>query len=205
MRGVPICIVLMVVFASMGCIQGDDGMSGEEKKGRVVMVIAPQDFRDEELLVPKRALEAAGFDTVVASTRKGESVVMLGARVSVDATIDELDPSQYDGIVVVGGSGTREYLWGNAQLHELIRAFFAQNKTVGAICLAPVVLAEAGVLDGKRATVFPDSEAISELEEGGASYVRSPVVLSVGVITAEGPKAAESFAAELIHDLEERA
>jgi len=188
----------------MGCIQGGGGMSGEEKKGRVVMVIAPQDFRDEELLVPKRVLEAAGFEVVVASTRKGEAVGMLGARVSVNTTVGELDPSQYDGIVVVGGAGTREYLWDDVQLHELIRAFFAQNKTVGAICLAPVVLARAGVLDGRRATGFPDSEAISELEEGGASYVRAPVVSAGGIITAEGPKAAQSFAVELVHDLEER-
>ncbi len=175
------------------------------KKGSVLMVIAPQSFRDEELLVPKRALEDAGFGTVVASTRMGEAVGMLGARVSIESVLEDTEPAQYDGIVVIGGSGAREYLWENTRLHQLVSEFLAMNKTVGAICIGPVVLAKAGLLDGRRATVFTDTESILELEKGGASYVQEPVVVSEGVITAVGPKAVRSFAVELIRSLEARA
>lgn len=179
-------------------------MKGVER-GSVVMVIAPQNFRDEELLVPKQVLEEAGFGTVVASTRMGEARGMLGATVSVEAVLDDIDPTQYEGMVIVGGSGSREHLWENTRLHQLAREFHSMDKTVGAICLSPVVLARAGLLDGRRATVFADAEAISELEKGGASYVQKPVVVSRGVITAEGPKAAREFGAELVRSLEGRA
>jgi len=132
---------------------------------RILCVIAPERFRDEELAEPKRALEAAGHRVTVASTRPGHATGMLGARVAVDAVV-------------------------------------AQGRLLAAICLAPPVLARAGVLAGKRATAYPAQSAIIELKRGGATYVVEPVVRDGTIVTASGPEAAAAFGAALATLLE---
>jgi protease I len=69
-----------------------------------------------------------------------------------------------------------------------------QDVIVGAICLAPKILANAGILEGKNATVFPDSESIAYLESKGATYTEEEVPRDGNIITASGPEASEAFA-----------
>ncbi|RLG22638.1 hypothetical protein DRN72_01350 [Methanosarcinales archaeon] len=189
--------IVIMMFTILGCVGG----GGNMVNAKVVMVIAPHDFRDEELFVPKNILEENGVDVVVASTQKKEAVGMLGAKITPDIMISEIDPNEFDAIVIVGGIGSREYLWNNTELHEIIREFYKQNKTIAAICISPVVLAHAGVLDQMNATVFPDTECIVEIERCGATYVREPVVVSDNIITADGPKSAEAFGREILKSL----
>lgn len=175
----------------------DKFLSGKQ----VLMVIAPAQFRDEELMVPKKEFEAAGAIVTVASTRPGEAQGMLGAKVNVSATIYSVNPDNFSGIVVVGGMGSPEHLWTNIQLHDLIRHFNSRKKLVAAICLSGAVLAKAGVLNGKSATVWPDDKAIQELKSGKANYVKEPVVKDNHIITADGPEAACSFAEHCLNEL----
>ncbi len=165
---------------------------------RILYVIAPERFRDEELAVPKRALESAGHEVSVASTRSGEAVGMLGARVVPDVTIAQVRESDLDALVIAGGAGAPTHLWDNAPLATLIRKMHADGKPLGAICLAPPVLARAGALEGRRATTFPTDRAIAEVKRGGATYVKEPVVRDGTIITASGPEAAEAFGAALV-------
>ena len=190
-------VVLILITAFLGCVGG----GGDLMSKKVVMVIAPDGFRDEELFVPKDVLEKGGVSVVIASTQKEEARGMLGARVKPDIMISEIDPNEFDGIVIVGGVGSRTYLWNNTELHDIIREFYKQNKTIAAICISPVVLAHAGVLDQMEATVFPDTECIEEIEKCGATYVREPVVVSDNIITADGPKSADAFGNEILNSL----
>lgn len=169
---------------------------------RILYVIAPERFRDEELAVPKRALESAGHRVLVASTRAGEAVGMLGARVVPDLTIAQARASDVDALVIAGGAGAPTHLWDSSPLVSLIRNLHADGKPLGAICLAPPVLARAGALDGRRATTFPTDRAIAELKRFGASYVQEPVVRDGTIITASGPEAAEAFGAALVQLVE---
>jgi protease I len=169
---------------------------------RILYVIAPERFRDEELAVPKRALESAGHVVSVASTRPGEAIGMLGARVVPDVTIAQAREADVDALVIAGGAGAPQHLWDCAPLATLVRQLHAGGKPLGAICLAPPVLARAGVLDGRRATTFPTDRAIVELKRGGATYVKEPVVRDGTIVTASGPEAAEAFGAALVQLVE---
>jgi protease I len=171
-------------------------MSPSPKKALVV--IAPERFRDEEFAEPKRALEGAGHRVSVGSTRSGTATGMLGARVTVDLTVAQAKPEDYDVLVVVGGAGSPAHLWESEPLRGLVKALHAAGKPVGAICLSPPVLARAGILAGKRATTYPAERAIVELKRGGATYVEDPVVRDGTIITASGPEAASAFARTLV-------
>jgi len=95
---------------------------------KVLMVIAPEQFRDEELLVPKEKFEAAGAVVTVASTRTGEAKGMLGAKVNADKTLSEVKAQDFQAIVVVGGMGSPEFLWNEDKLHSLVQELNAAAK-----------------------------------------------------------------------------
>jgi len=159
----------------------------------VLFVIAPERFRDEELIEPTRILEQRGAVVTVASTRSGTAVGMLGAKVRVGATVQEADAAGFDALAIAGGAGSPAHLWDSERLRALAQALAAAGKPVGAICLSPPVLARAGLLAGKRATTFPSDRALLELKRGGATYVQDAVVLDGTIVTASGPEAAAAF------------
>jgi len=166
---------------------------------RVLIVIAPERFCDEELAEPKRALEAAGHTVTITSSRPGPARGMHGAQVDIASSLSQLDGGDFDALVIVGGDGAPHHLWSHAPLEALVRAVHASGKPIAAICLAPPVLARAGMLNGKRATTFPDPRAIIELKRGGACYVDEPVVPDGTIVTGNGPDAATAFGAALVH------
>ena len=169
---------------------------------KLLIVIAPERFRDEELEVPRRAFLEAGIDVDIASTVTGRCRGMLGGTAVASLTFDDVNPDDYAGIVLVGGSGSPDYLWGNRKLQSLVRSFFEQGKVVAAICLSPVVLARAGILAGRQATVYPSPDAIREMKKAGANLVSVPVVADRQIVTGNGPEAAAQFADAVISKLE---
>ncbi len=169
---------------------------------KLLITIAPERFRDEELERPIRVFEEAGIDYDIASTTAGTCTGMLGAVTEAALTFDDVDPDDYAGIVVVGGVGSQDHLWGNETLASLVKSFFEQGKVVAAICLSPVVLARAGILAGRQATVFPSPAAVREMAKGGANLVDVPVVADMQIVTANGPSAAAEFADAIVSKLE---
>lgn len=167
-------------------------------EGRSILaVVAPKDFRDEELFEPRAALEARGARVVVASTAKGTATGMLGGHVTSTVTIDECRPGDWDAVWVVGGMGSPAHLWDHAGLHALLREVYAQGRPVAAICLSGAVLAKAGLLEGRRATVYRTDRSLAALKAGGAIYVPEAVVKDGPIVTADGPHAAKEFARAL--------
>ena len=165
------------------------------------MIISPENFRDEELTVPLDKLEDAGVSVTVAGPTPGEYKGMLGMSLTPDVLVADADASEYDAVIVVGGSGTPQHLWNNEEVLNLLHEADEQGKVVAGICLAGAVLANAGVLDGKDATVFPSPEAVEALEQGGANYRKLEVVVDGRTVTAEGPEHALEFANEIIKAL----
>ncbi len=161
---------------------------------KIIMVIAPDQFRDEELLVPRKIWEEAGATVKVASRSKMECVGMLGAKVKPDLLVSEVRMKDYDAIAVVGGMGSPEFLWNDDQLHSLLAEANTARKPTAAICLSGAVLAKAGVLRGHRATVYKTPESVRELELGGATYTGEPVTVDGNLITGQDPDAAQAFA-----------
>lgn len=162
---------------------------------KILMVIAPKNFNDDELGIPKEIFEKYGAKVDVVSTQKGEAVGMKGKTVKVEKSISDVDVDEYSAVVFVGGSGTPE-IWDNKDIKELALAFDSKNKIIGAICLAPGILAHAGLLKDKPATVFQSAQ--KEIEKAGAKYTGEKVTVAERIITANGPDAASDFANAVI-------
>ena len=167
---------------------------------KAVMIIAQDNFRDEELLEPKEILEKAGIVVKIASLNKKIARGMLGARVMPDMTLQDIDAKDFDAVIFVGGSGSSIY-WDDASAHKIAQQALSSNRLVAAICIAPVTLARAGLLKDKKATVW-QSEA-GKLKQGGAVYTAQPVEKDGNIITASGPAAAGEFGKQIVKALSE--
>jgi len=168
---------------------------------KILIAIAPEKFRDEELSAPAAALTNAGIGFDIVSTRRGTCTGMFGAKVTATLSFEEVDPAPYHGIVIVGGAGSPVYLWNDPLLIGLAKYFFGAGKLVAAICLSPVVLAHAGVLKGKKATYYDTPASRMEMKIGGAVLVDRPVVIDGLVITANGPPASQEFGTAIVNTL----
>lgn len=156
----------------------------------VLMVIAPQDFRDEEYAHPKQVLESRGAHVVTASATPGPCLGKLGMHAEATLALSDAHALDYDTVVFVGGAGSAAY-FDDAHAHELARTAHANGRVLAAICIAPSVLAHAGLLAGVRATAFESQK--EDLEAHGAIWTGEPVTVSGLVITANGPGAAWDF------------
>ncbi len=156
----------------------------------VLMVIAPETFRDEEYAHPKEVLESRGAKVVTASTRTGECVGKNGMVAEATVTVAESDALDYDAVVFVGGAGAKIY-FDDPFAHSLARAARDEKRVLGAICIAPSILARAGLLKGWPTTAFESQR--EDLEAHGAIWTGDAVTVEGHVITANGPEAARDF------------
>jgi protease I len=169
----------------------------------IAMVIAFKDFRDEEYFVVKDLFNVAGGVVKTISTEKGTALGADGGQVAVDFSVSEVNLDSFDAVVFVGGPGTFEYL-DNSTVYDFIKSAVAKKKLVAAICAAPAVLAKAGILNGKQATVWTspmDKSLVKILEDNGASYVEKQVVVDGMIITGSGPEASDAFGMSVIEAL----
>lgn len=167
---------------------------------KIAIIIAFRNFRDEEYFIPKQVFESAGIIVDTASDSLGTAIGNLGGEAEVNVLLDKLDVSNYDAVLFIGGPGASKYIDNNV-CHQITKAAVEQNKVLGAICVAPAILARAGVLKGKKATVWSsniDKSAVKMLKSGGADYIGQPVIADGKIITADGPSAAEEFAKAVI-------
>ncbi len=167
---------------------------------RVVMIIAHRNFRDEELLETKKVLEDAECSVKIASTDTIPARGMFGAFVKPDFTLDRVVVDNYEAVIFVGGSGSEVY-FNNPTAHLVARETYEKKKVLGAICIAPCILANAGVLKGKNATVW-DGKYILLLEKKGAKYTGKNVEVDGKIVTANGPESAEEFGKAILKLLE---
>lgn len=168
---------------------------------KIAMLIAFREFRDEEYFLPKEILESAGAEIKTASTEKGVAIGADGGEAKVDFLVEETNPANFDAIVFVGGPGALKYL-DNEKSYQLAQKTIEADKILSAICIAPAILAKAGVLNGKKATVWNsplDKSAVKILKENGANFQSESVVVDGKIVTADGPAVAEKFAEEIIN------
>ncbi len=165
-----------------------------------VFIIAPENFRDEEYSEPKAVLESAGIKVVTASKGVKQAKGSLGSTARVDIDISSAKADDYDAVVFVGGAGAQSYFADSSALN-LAKSAYEKGKVAAAICIAPSILANAGILAGKKATCFA-SEA-ENLKQHGAEYTGRQVEADGKIVTASGPKAAREFGEKILDSLEE--
>jgi len=179
------CCLFLFLLSHMNSAFGEGA-----KNMKAVMIIASSDFRDEELFDTKEVLEKGGVEVTIASSSLSPSRGMLGKIANPQILFGNIKVPDYGAVIFVGGGGASEY-WDNATAHTIARETVSSGKILGAICIAPVTLANAGVLKGKKATVWP-SEG-KKLLKDGANYTGKDVQIDSNIVTANGPKAAKKF------------
>ena len=162
----------------------------EPIKKKVVMIVASSNFRDEEYLEPKKILESAKCEIKVASSSLKISRGYKGTEAKPEILIDNLKVDEFDAIIFIGGSGASEYL-NSLSAHKVAVNAIEKEKILAAICLAPSILANAGILHGKRVTSFSGER--SNLVKNGAIFTSANVEVDGKIITAEGADAAKKF------------
>lgn len=144
-------------------------------------------------------LRRAGIDVTTAGLDDRPVHASRGMVLVPDTTLDEALQHSYDIIVLPGGLPGADHLRNDARIIDLLREMAGNGKYTAAICAAPRVLAQAGLLDGKRATSFPG--ALDDASVPGLDYLEQPVVTDGRLITSRGPGTAIDFALELIERL----
>lgn len=165
----------------------------------ILMIVAQQGFRDEEYEVPRKIFREKGFEVVVAASEKGIATGKLGTQTTVDLAIDNIEISDFQAMVLIGGPGVTGYFQ-SEKVWNLVREAEKQDKVIAAICIAPTILANAGVLQGKKATAFPSEE--QNLVQKGAQFSGNSVEVDGNIITASGPEAAREFGEKIVSLLE---
>jgi len=168
---------------------------------KVVFVIAPRNFRDEELFFTKEELEKAGIKCVVSSVKVGECVGKLGGKVNSEVLVTDVKANDFDAVIFVGGNGVIEYsLSENPVVVKLAKDFEDKGKLVCAICIAPRILTSAYVIKGRKATTFPDETNIRQIKEQGV-YTGKLVEVDGKLITADSPQSAREFGKTIAKNL----
>lgn len=207
-------VLLLMVLASLtaACGGGDEGAGGgttvlptstaspSPGSGAVLVVVPDNDFQQLEYSAVVDALKATGY-TVVIANREGGDSFSGDVAVRADLAVADADAADYEAVVLIGGPGAAE-LFDDQDLQTLVRDAADADKVVAAICLSPVVLARAGLLEGRQGTVWEDET--EELEAAGCTVVGAPVVTDGLIVTGSGPEAADEFAATVIEKLQSR-
>ncbi len=160
---------------------------------KVLMVIPYTQFRDEEFFEPKKILEEEGANVVIASTVARVCRGMRGGSVQADIAIADAKVDDYAALVICGGSSVPDFFWNDKKLQEFATAMSGAGKIVAAICLSTVVLAKAKLLADREATVYFLPQAIQELKDAGAKYVKQTLIIHNNIILAEGPPDSQRF------------
>ena len=162
-----------------------------------VLVPLAEGFEELEAVTVIDILRRAGVEVVVASLAGSPVTGSHGIRLAADTPLAALAEQDFDMIALPGGMPGADHLKKDPRIAALIRRLHGAGRPVAAICAAPMVLAAAGVLDGRRATSFPGFLA----DAGGATVVADAVVVDGGVITSRGPGTALDFSLALVEAL----
>lgn len=173
--------------------------------GKKILILATNGFEQSELELPRERLKAAGAEVHVASPEKGEirgwEKKDWGRPVKVDKGLDEASAEGYDAIVLPGGQMNPDTLRANDKALKLIKSFYDQNKIVAAVCHAPWLLVETGIIKGRKATSYNSMK--TDLINAGAKWEDSPVVTDQGIITSRNPGDLEAFSEKIAEEVVE--
>ena len=171
---------------------------------KALMIIAPRDFRDEELFHTREEIEKAGGMVTIASTSISEATGMFGAKASPHITIDTVRVEDFDAVIFVGGMGAEIY-FDDPRALKIARDAYSMKKLVSAICIAPSILANADILKGRSATVWSgDKKYVDILNDNGARFTGQPVERDGRIVTANGPEAAREFGTTIVKMLSDQ-
>ena len=168
--------------------------------GLRVAILATNGFEQSELLEPRKALDKAGATTEIVSPEddaiRGWNHKEWGQSVDVDQPLDEVDPKDYDALVLPGGVMNPDRLRMNPEAVAFVKAFFDAGKPVAAICHGPWTIVEAGKARGHRMTSWPSLQ--TDIRNAGGEWVDAEVVRDDTLVTSRKPDDLPAFNREML-------
>jgi protease I len=174
-----------------------------------ILIMATDGFEQSELIFPQETLSDAGASVEVAAPKSrmksgkiyGWDKSDWGKTVSVDKDLEDVNPDEYDALVLPGGQINPDKLRVEPRAIEIIRAFYSSGKTVAAICHAPWLLIEAGIIKGRKCTSYHSIK--TDVINAGGEWRDETVVTDKGLITSRNPGDLEAFVAKIIEEVRE--
>lgn len=161
-----------------------------------VLVPLAQGCEELEAVTVIDLLRRAGIDVVTAGLDDQPVTASRGVRLIPDATLSDVLGEDFDMIVLPGGLPGADHLDQDERIRALLTSMSESGRFTAAICAAPKVLANAGLLDGKSATSYPG--IIDAMELKTTKLLQDPVVVDGKIVTSRGPGTAMDFALALI-------
>ena len=149
-----------------------------------VLFLSADQFEDVELIYPLHRLREENHEVFVASFRRGVITGKHGYTVNADVSFDEVDPDEFDALVLPGGRAP-ERIRLNERAVEIARKMFEDGKPVATICHGPQILISAGVLRGRRGTSYPGIR--DDLINAGVEWIDEPVVVDGNWVSSRHP------------------
>lgn len=174
-------------------------------EGKRVAILVAKGFEEVELTEPRRALEEAGAHTEIVSPE--ENTVRAWARTdwgepyNVDVPLSRARAETYDALLLPGGVMNPDSLRQDEDAVRFVKDFFEEGKPVAAICHAPWLLAEAGVVRDREMTSYPSLR--TDLENAGARWVDREVVVDNGLVTSRNPDDIPAFSRKMVEEIGE--
>ena len=170
--------------------------------GKKIAILATDGFEQVELTRPKEAVEAEGATTHIVSLKKGEITgfhhMEEADSFPVDKTVKEVQASDYDGLILPGGVHNPDSLRIHKEAVQFVKDFFKAYKPVAAICHGPWMLVEADVVNNRKVTSWPSIR--TDLENAGAQWEDSEVVVDKGLTTSRKPDDLDAFCKKAIEE-----
>ncbi len=166
---------------------------------KAVIIVAPERFDDRELFDTQDLLEIAGVETVLASSKQDGVVGQRRNYVSIDLLISDIDVSDYDAFIFIGGGGSRVY-FDDAAVLNIVRNANNRGKILAAIGIAPAILAGAGVVDGKN--IASQSSQRKDIARAGGNWQSDLEIVTDGnIVTARDYESSGRFARAILSAL----
>ena len=162
------------------------------------LIISADNFEDSELLFPYYRFKEEGIQTDVASVRKDKIKGKRGYEVKVNKTLEEVDPDDYDILILPGGKAP-EAIRKEKRAIDIAKHFFEKRKPVSAICHGPQTLITAGLLKGKHATCY--RSVAQEMKDAGVVYEDKEVVVDGNLVTSRQPSDLPAFMRETMRKI----
>ncbi len=173
-------------------------------QGKKVAILSDQGFEQSELLSPMEALENAGATVHIESNEtsiKGREEKYWGKELDRDVALSEAKPEDYHAIMIPGGVMNPDLMRNNKEYVAFVQHFMETGKPVAAICHAPQLLIETGMLNGRNMTSYPSIQ--TDLKNAGAIWEDKEVVVDNGLVTSRSPQDLEAFNKKMIEEIAE--
>ena len=170
-------------------------MQGNNLNGMRVAILANDDFEQAELTEPRKALEQAGAQTVVISSKPGQITGMnhdtKADTFKVDMTLDQANPNDFDAVLLPGGAINADSIRMNPQAQNFVKQIDGSGRPVAVICHAPWLLVSSGLVKGRTMTSWQSIQ--DDIRNAGGNWVDQQMVRDHNWVSSRGPQDLGAF------------